>query len=199
MGLREKSTPKRLLDVGCGDGTIGQKIQSLSSFTVYGVDSSKANVSQCKKRKIFAKQVNIDLGIPYEDNYFDVVFAGEIIEHIIDTEHLFREFHRVLKPKGILLITTPNLTHLPDRIRFLRGLNPSNVSPTHHFLKLHVRPFTLNTLVQAFDVTDFKKTSVQSTMIVFLWVNEQVKISSIILANIFPTLGNTLIVQAIKK
>lgn len=45
--------------------------------------------------------------IPFSDNFFDGILCTEVLEHVLDLEIVLREFHRVLKPEGILLISIP--------------------------------------------------------------------------------------------
>jgi len=48
-------------------------------------------------------------------NRFDLVFAGELIEHLYDTDYFFEEANKVLKAGGYLIITTPNLPTMAAR------------------------------------------------------------------------------------
>jgi SAM-dependent methyltransferase len=50
-------------------------------------------------------------GIPYPDQMFDLVFADNVVEHLVDPAGVFQEVHRVLKPNGVFLFKTPNKTH----------------------------------------------------------------------------------------
>lgn len=188
-----------LLDIGCGDGQISELIAKSTKFKVFGVDLSSQNVTRCTKRGIACTQSNLDKKLPYKSGYFDFVFAGEVIEHLFDTNKFLKEINRVLKPGGVLIITTPNLAHFPDRLRFLFGKNPTNISPIHPFLHLHIRPFTYNMLEYALNLTGFKVESFKSTLVVFKWQNDQVHVSSRLLAILRPTFGNTMIVEAVKS
>jgi 2-polyprenyl-3-methyl-5-hydroxy-6-metoxy-1,4-benzoquinol methylase len=187
----------KLLDIGSGDGFITNKMKDCG-FEVYSIDSSELNVNKCKKMGINSVRGDVENKLPYKDDYFDYVFAGEIIEHIIDTKSFMKELNRVIKIGGKLLITTPNLAHIPERFRLLRGLNPSQVTPIHEFLHLHVRPFTMNTLKFALETNGFAVISVASTMVVFKWDGEEVVFGSKFLARMRPTWGNTLIVESVK-
>jgi len=63
---------------------------------------------------------------PFSDNYFDTVFAGEIIEQY-NPDHFLAETYQVLKPKGIFVLTTLNLASIHNRIALLLGFQPFNV------------------------------------------------------------------------
>ena len=74
-----------------------------------------------KKKGINVKIHDISKGLPYDSGYFDAIFAGEIIEHMTDDMFFLAECKRILKKNGILLLTTPNLVSLRNRIRKLFG------------------------------------------------------------------------------
>jgi SAM-dependent methyltransferase len=62
--------------------------------------------------------------LPYEDEYFELVILAEVIEHLTNPDHALREIHRVLKPGGVLLLTTPNLASWVNRLLLLAGHQP---------------------------------------------------------------------------
>ncbi len=64
-------------------------------------------------------RADLTVGLPFPDEAFDVVVAVEVAEHIHDHGVFFRECHRVLKPGGRLMVTTPNILSLKSRLRFL--------------------------------------------------------------------------------
>jgi SAM-dependent methyltransferase len=198
--FQKEKKKQKVLDIGCGEGQISQKIKELN-FAVYGLDISKKNVQIAKKRGICAKLGDVEKKFPFPNNSFDIVFAGEIIEHVYDTSLFLKEINRVLKKGGRLLLTTPNLAHLPDRIRFLFGLNPTQVQPLHEFLYLHIRPFTFNLLRESLNLHRFTIKKLTSTMVVFSRNKKNVnhvEKKSIMLAKIFPKLGSFLIIEAKK-
>ena len=120
----------RLLDVGCGDGIFLAELDrstglSARSWELHGVDFSPSALADARKRGPYLfEQCNLEDGIPHLDNSFDVVTACEVIEHIYDPDHLLREAHRVLRPGGWLLITTPNLQAWYNRALFAAGILP---------------------------------------------------------------------------
>lgn len=114
----------RVLDVGCLDGTIGLALKKLGN-EVYGIDASEPGIMEARRRGIDAGLANIEEAFPFPDGMFDLVFAGEVIEHIFDIDHLFKEFFRVLKPAGTLVLTTPNLAALGRRLLLLLNAIPT--------------------------------------------------------------------------
>ncbi len=99
---------KNILDVGCGIGVYTQKF-SLEGNLVYGIDIDPENIKLAKKltkkaRFLVAKAENL----PFKDNFFDIVFLHEILEHVEDDKKAVFEAFRVLKEKGKMIIFVPN-------------------------------------------------------------------------------------------
>jgi SAM-dependent methyltransferase len=68
--------------------------------------------------------------LPLPDGVADLVFALEIVEHLVDPAHLFDEARRLLKPGGALVITTPNIARIGSVMKLLAGrTNLEDVHP----------------------------------------------------------------------
>ena len=100
--------PPRALDVGCGEGRFTAELAH-GGLTVVGVD-----VAEEPLRRARARHPGLDLRIvpvegpwPLPDASFDVVWAGETIEHVADTQGWLSEVRRVLRSGGSLLLSTP--------------------------------------------------------------------------------------------
>lgn len=99
----------RLLDNGCGRGDFLYGFQK-AGMEIYGTDIAENPV----KGEWYSKQ-NIYGGIdlenstlPFQDNFFDVVFTKSVIEHIHKPERFLSECHRVLKPGGRIIVMVPD-------------------------------------------------------------------------------------------
>lgn len=101
---------KSALDLPAGNGWIGETLAGL------GIDVTSADINQEKPG--FA-QVNMEVPLPFESESFDAVICCEGIEHVFSPFHLFAELARVLRPGGLLIITTPNVQNLYSRWQFL--------------------------------------------------------------------------------
>jgi len=103
-----RSQPRQVLDVGCGEGRFAEEL-ARRGFAVVGVD-----VAQEPLRRARAREPALDLRIvpaegpwPLADASFDLVWAGETIEHVADTVGWLSQVRRVLRPGGRLLLSTP--------------------------------------------------------------------------------------------
>jgi SAM-dependent methyltransferase len=91
---------------------------------VEAADASGAFANSYKEWDIPFTQVDLEKALPYGDSEFDIVFAGEVIEHLADTDIFINEIKRVLKSGGKLVLTTPNVASLARRAMLLLGINP---------------------------------------------------------------------------
>ena len=124
LRLLEAETPGCLLDVGCAGGELAALIAT-RGWRVQGAEAEATLVEAARARGVQTRVVDLDRApLPWPDGAFDAVVAAEIIEHVIDTDHLLGEIARVLRPGGALVITTPNLASLENRLRLLLGRYP---------------------------------------------------------------------------
>lgn len=97
------------LDVGCGVGLL-VKMAAEVGFDAYGVELSRP-AALYGKEKFGLQIVPTDLvSAGFPANTFDVVTMSQVLEHITRPEALLREIHRVLKPDGVLIAESPNLS-----------------------------------------------------------------------------------------
>lgn len=112
----------RILDIGCGSGRISSEMANLG-YQVIGIDFSEEAVRKAQEKGIQAKRANLDEGIPETSDSFDIVWAGDIVEHVFDPIGLLREASRVLKHGGAILITIPSDVGIVSRIKMLFGIS----------------------------------------------------------------------------
>lgn len=116
-----------ILDIGCGGGAnISKMLKEIPGSTVDGIDYSSESVkfSQKLNKKELGNRSTIQQGdvaaLPYPDNSLDAITGFETIFFWPDLEAAFKEFKRVLKPGGQLLIVCeeddPSETRWTDRI-----------------------------------------------------------------------------------
>lgn len=114
----------RVLDFGCGKGIIMHDMLATNpSLKISGVDVSKTAIASAKKRLPKNKLFTIKEGqkLPFKNNSFDFITALDVLLCVYDTELIFKELSRVLKPKGMLVITEPCYSLLKNIIISLVG------------------------------------------------------------------------------
>ncbi|MFI4992629.1 MAG: class I SAM-dependent methyltransferase [Solirubrobacterales bacterium] len=99
----------RVLDVGCGEGRFAAELARIGAHPV-GIDVAAEPLRRARARHpaLDLRQVRAAGAWPLQDASFDVVWAGEVIEHVADTAGWLSEVRRVLCPGGTLLLTTPD-------------------------------------------------------------------------------------------
>lgn len=166
----------RVLDIGCNDGVIiSQFINSkIKSPIIYGVEIDRQLIKKAKKCGIRAIYANAEKQLPYKTNFFDVVIANQIIEHIVDVDTFTSEIFRVLKPEGYVVISTENLSSWHNIVALFFGWqafsqhisrklnigNPLRINP-HNPINLtttsgmHIKIFTPRGLKELFELYGF--------------------------------------------
>lgn len=105
--LPESLENKLLLDAGCGTGWFSQRAVQRGSRVVsmdVGIELLHEVAKKCETNRAIGDTCRL----AYRDGTFDVVISSEVIEHVRDPGSAVRELTRVLKPGGILVLTTPN-------------------------------------------------------------------------------------------
>ncbi len=99
---------KKVLDVGCGTGSYGLGFVKKGA-EYFGIDIDEEKIKEAKENinsGIF--KVSSSENIPFPDEFFDVVFLNEVLEHVKDDEETVVECLRVLKNKGHIVVFAPN-------------------------------------------------------------------------------------------
>ncbi len=125
--------PERMLDIGCGDGRLACLVKALCpGVLIHGCDLSSVALARAEgidKRYT----VNLDQDpIPEPDGSVDLILASEVIEHLVNPRHVLAEVRRVLRPRGRVLITVPNVAFWRFRLQALRGGVPSVTADERH-------------------------------------------------------------------
>lgn len=114
---------KRVLDAACGAG-YGSAMLAETAGSVIGIDISKEAVGYARSNYAAAAAAGAEidfsegdcLALPLNDHSVDVAVAFEIVEHIKEASGFLRELRRVLRPDGLLILSTPNrLYYTEDR------------------------------------------------------------------------------------
>jgi 2-polyprenyl-3-methyl-5-hydroxy-6-metoxy-1,4-benzoquinol methylase len=173
--------PVRVLDVGCGEGScfmflkkrIEEENLPLQNLEYYAIDSNEALTSILKDSGIIFRLGDFTkLNSIYQKNFFDVIVASEVIEHVTETDAFILSLKDILKDSGYIYLTTPNMASWHGRLALMFGFQPlaTEVSSIRaefgkgNILKkyyhgnaiMHVRVFTLRALVDFVTFHKFK-------------------------------------------
>ena len=186
---------KTVLDIGCWDGSIAEMIKLAGNNQVDGVEVSKSAIQKAKAKNINVHEFNLESIWPALNKKYDVVFAGEIIEHVFDTDQFLQNIRQVLVSDGKIVITTPNIAAFGRRLMLLFGINPIIETTAREHDAGHIRYFTKTTLLQLLQDNGFEVLNFKSDVINF---TSSGNVYSSFIPRIFPTLGRSLIVSAKK-
>ena len=169
--------PLNVLDVGCGlnPALVQAKRQG---DTYHGVDFYEDRPSGVDEYT----QLDLNresLAAALDGRVFDVVFCGEVIEHLFSPDELLREIRRVMGPSSILVLSTPNLGYWVNRFLLLAGISPlflenSAERKLGRFVRAlgqgnptegHIRLFTYRALRELVEATGFDVISVTPTYV----------------------------------
>jgi demethylmenaquinone methyltransferase/2-methoxy-6-polyprenyl-1,4-benzoquinol methylase len=104
--VAEVASEKRVLDIGCGEGLITERI---GVDRAVGLDLSKEALKEARRRLPRAKLVLGDAqNLPFKDNSFDAAVCSEVIEHNPEPGKILKEAARVTKPNGKIVVTIPD-------------------------------------------------------------------------------------------
>jgi SAM-dependent methyltransferase len=155
-----------LLDLGTHRGDFALRVaRRLGSESAAGVELIDRHAAVARSRGIDVVVADLDEGVPFASESFDVVHANQVLEHIRRTDLLLREIRRVLRPDGFACISTNNLSswhnvlslglgmqpmpmHVSDEIIVGNPLNPQNRWGHRDHGRTHLRLFTSRALTE---------------------------------------------------
>jgi SAM-dependent methyltransferase len=105
--------PRRVLEVGGGEGELAARIKNELGVEVVGLDQSEAMVAEQRAKGIDARVGDVQQ-LPFADGEFDVAVAAWMLYHVPDLDRGLTELARVLKPAGLLVAVTNAVDHLQE-------------------------------------------------------------------------------------
>jgi 2-polyprenyl-3-methyl-5-hydroxy-6-metoxy-1,4-benzoquinol methylase len=118
---KPKPGKNRLLDLGSAWGVFAERLSG-AGYDVTASDLDERSLKMIRDRGLKAVRLDVvEEKFPFADGEFDVVTCCELIEHIKHPANMLGEIGRVLKPDGILVISTPNICWWYLRLKHLIG------------------------------------------------------------------------------
>jgi len=97
----------KILDAGCGGGLLIRFLQRKGFKNVSGIDTSKMMVNLCRERGLMNVSRQDCIATAFSDERFDLIIAADVLEHLENDVDVLREWERILKKNGRLIITVP--------------------------------------------------------------------------------------------
>lgn len=120
-----------LCDLGCDDGQWTMKLaEKVCTKSLFGVELVEERRSKAEAMGIAAASSDLNGPLPYRDNYFDIMHANQVIEHLSNTDLFLSEIHRTLKPGGYVIISTENLASWHNIFALVLGYMPFSLTNT---------------------------------------------------------------------
>ncbi|AYA38097.1 class I SAM-dependent methyltransferase [Hymenobacter oligotrophus] len=129
-----------ILEIGCSGGPLMLRMRDKGFSNLTGIDISPRAIALAQQRGLPSTSVMDAAHLDFEDEKFDLIIASDVLEHIEDEAQALREWHRVLKPGGRLLVFVPAFPVLWSQ---------------HDVVNHHFRRYTRETLLAALRTSAF--------------------------------------------
>jgi SAM-dependent methyltransferase len=171
----------KILDIGCGKKAELFKYKIDGDY-YYGCDFwDEIDIEIDNYTRVDLNEDN--LSRKFENQLFDVIFCGEVIEHLFSPDDLIDEIKILMHPKSILILSTPNLAYWVNRLFLILGISPlflenSSEIKLGRMLKIfgqfnktegHIRLFTLRALLDFFKLKNLKIIRIVPVSIWDIW------------------------------
>jgi SAM-dependent methyltransferase len=173
-----QTTKGKLLDAPCGNGILSKKLSD-QGFEVVSLDIAPSVVIE---KNLNFMESDLNKKLPFKDNSLACIASVEGMEHIENPYHVVREFRRIIREGGLLVVTTPNIQNIGSRFRFMMtgGFNyfkrPYHREYTGHGLYGHINPISFHEMIFILHDNRFRIEKIftdaprlGSLMLFFLW------------------------------
>jgi len=145
---------KKLLDVGCGTGTITSTLRDALSLDVVGVEPHPERAEQARTEGLNVITGVYDQTFAQRNEKFDYILFADVLEHLVDPAEMLREVKNSLAPDGRVLASIPNVAHWTVRAQLLFG--NFNYKPTGIMDATHLRWFTRRSVRRLFEAAGYE-------------------------------------------
>ncbi len=146
---------RRILEIGCGAGQLGAALKLRQQSHVTGIDMNTDAINFAAKHIDVAIATDIEVfDFPWEDESFDCIIAGDILEHLKDPWKMLSCARRLLASGGTIVVSIPNVSNLEIIYQISEGL--WNYTDAGLLDRTHLRFFTKTTFLSALISSGFK-------------------------------------------
>jgi 2-polyprenyl-3-methyl-5-hydroxy-6-metoxy-1,4-benzoquinol methylase len=147
--IRQYKNGTYLLDIGCGEGFFLFNA-ARAGYATKGVELSQDAAEYARREFGLDVEAQPFEELRFPDDHFDVITLWQVLEHVPYPLMILKKAHRILKPGGLLALSTPNIQGVPARILGRRWWN---------IRRLHINQFTTKTLTTVLENAGFKDIS----------------------------------------
>lgn len=213
--------PLNVLDIGCGNGKLGELIKNkFTDVNITGIDISSDALALAKKKGLNTIRQDIeDTKLKVNNKSFNLIICTDVLEHVCSNYALLKEIHRALDDNGELIVTVPNVNAWYNRILCLAGKLPGHLESTEADVQVtpfvreaigHVRAFNKDAIIKLLEYSGFKIDKVIGSSLNFNYnfTTKQVAVNKTLIkvfnkADKFlskmPSIASTIIIKAVKK
>lgn len=136
--LYGNSKNSAILDIGCSGGSLLRILKKKGFNDVIGIDINEESIKQCKKKGLKNVHVMNGAKTSFKSKKFDIIIASDILEHIKQEEEALKEWKRILKKNGKLVIFVPAF----------KGLWSNHDNVSRHYRR-YTKKSLMNSLIKA--------------------------------------------------
>ena len=201
---------KSVLDIGCGGGRMAFEIsKKMANAKVVGVDGDLEYIELAKKMyksdNLTFIHAKIDEKLKFGENSFDLVIFIDVIEHLLNPAFVLKEIYSLLKPGGILIVSTDNVFYIRNFFKYILqsyGILKVKAHIWHNLDRFyawnqHLYTWQMDTLYTLLKVSGFELISNHFSSNQPLSYKLSCKIRTV-LFKLFPLVSNKIIIKAYK-
>lgn len=150
-----------VLDVGCSSGNFGRVLIEQQNCVVDGVEINLNDAKRARKylREVIMVDVERDDLSSLKNNHYDIIYFGDVIEHLVDPVKAIKRLAPKLNREGSIVFSVPNMAHIAVRLLLLKG--EFDYTETGLLDKTHLHFYTRAELERIFNEADFSITNLK--------------------------------------
>jgi methionine biosynthesis protein MetW len=138
----------RVLDIGCGTGSISQMVRDACSADIVGIEPNSARAKVARESGLEVVCGYYDESFAREHGQFDVIMLADVLEHLVDPLDMLEKIKSSLSHDGRVVASIPNVAHWSVRLKLLAGV--FNYKPSGIMDATHLRWFTRRSVLRLF-------------------------------------------------